>query len=120
MVGTCDSCAAAGPVERHHPTGRLDGDYLDRALTVPLCLRCHAGVHATWEALGLTRWCCPVSGHGDQAIEGTAMAVDRRHRRAGTGPTERTELRLRRLATTLGRLGVSRHGYPAMTRFSVT
>jgi len=81
-VGTCASCAAVGPIEQHHPTGRLDGDYLDRALTVPLCLRCHAAVHATWECLAL----------GPRRV-------------VMNGAVDLVELRLRRQAATLGRLG---------------
>ena len=81
MNGTCPRCGAPDD-ERHHPTARHQGAYLDPALFVALCRRCHLGVTAATEAWGLDG-----GRHG-------------RDRLRPLGPVERIELRLRRLTVT--------------------
>ncbi len=54
MTGVCARCGRFGPVEHHHITGKgIDGRYLHPALTVPLCVPCHDGLHAVQRAAGI-------------------------------------------------------------------
>jgi len=59
----CLLCGRAGPVHRHHLTGRRGPDrpYFDADLTILLCPRCHTGaggVHALLRTEGLA-WLRP-------------------------------------------------------------
>jgi hypothetical protein len=86
MTPGCLWCGAAG-CRGHHPTGRgPDGRYLDPDLTFPSCHDHHELSHDDWRALGIQD--CE---HGQEP---------------GRPPSfiERVELRLRRLAATVGRL----------------
>lgn len=56
--GHCMMCGAFGPVHAHHMTGRArpGADYLDPALVLLLCPRCHVGgggVHQMLRVSGL-------------------------------------------------------------------
>ncbi len=74
----CARCSAAA-IEAHHPSGRIDGAYLDPGFTVDLCLDCHRGEHAIRAALGI-----------DKAAPASLVEV--------------VEVALRRVAVTLGRI----------------
>jgi hypothetical protein len=82
----CLVCGAAG-CRGHHPTGRgPDGRYLDPDLTFPSCHDHHELSHDDWRALGIQD--CE---HGQEPGQRLAFI-------------ERVELRLRRLAATVGRV----------------
>lgn len=55
MTGLCIRCSRTGPLYRHHVTGRCtpDAAYLDPALVVDLCGRCHDAEHVLLRRLGM-------------------------------------------------------------------
>ena len=58
MSGICAVCGSSGPVHAHHATGRPSprAPYLEAALTLDVCARCHlgaGGIHQTLRTLGL-------------------------------------------------------------------
>ncbi|MGH9110019.1 MAG: hypothetical protein ACRDY3_11255 [Acidimicrobiales bacterium] len=60
-LGPCLFCGE-GAEERHHWTAALDpdGDYLDPAATIPLCVPCHHAEHAAWREQGIDRFADPL------------------------------------------------------------
>lgn len=65
MKRTCVACGAAGPLERHHVTGRAGPGlaYLDPAFTVELCKGCHDREHVALRRAGLAWPEGPVLAH---------------------------------------------------------
>lgn len=60
-LGPCLFCGEPA-VELHHWTASLvpDGDYLDPAATIPLCIACHHAEHAAWRELEMEAFVDPV------------------------------------------------------------
>ncbi len=77
-MSVCARCSAPA-VEAHHPSGRIDGSYLDPDFTVDQCLGCHRSEHAIRAALDL-----------DKVAPASLVEV--------------VEVALRRVAVTLGRI----------------
>ena len=60
-LGLCLFCDAPAH-ELHHWTAALvpDGEYLDPAATVPLCIPCHHAEHAAWRELKMDAFTDPL------------------------------------------------------------
>jgi hypothetical protein len=52
-IGTCPLCGTNGPVEDHHPTGRLRGRPFHRNLTFRICGPCNRAQNQLWEQAGI-------------------------------------------------------------------
>jgi hypothetical protein len=53
MLGVCCRCGAEGPVQRHHPTGRIKGRPLHPWFTFPACPPCNGAQNDLWRQAGL-------------------------------------------------------------------